>query len=78
LFNLKKAVKYGELRMTRTYHNKLVRNKIPDIIRQQGHHPECHIANDRTKYCQALREKILEEAIELKESQNINELQHPK
>jgi len=51
-----------------------VRDKIPDIIRQQGNHPECHIANDRTEYCQALREKILEEAIELKESQDINEL----
>jgi len=60
--------------MTRTYHNKLVRDKIPDIIRLQGNHPECHTANDRTEYCQVLREKILEEAIELKESQDINEL----
>ena len=60
--------------MKRTYHNKLVRDKIPDIIRLQGNHPECHIANDRTEYCQALREKILEEAIELKESQDIYEL----
>ena len=60
--------------MTRTYYNKLVRDKIPDIIRQQGNHPEYHIVNDKTEYCQALREKILEEAIELKESQNVNEL----
>ena len=57
---------YKENTMLRTYHNKLVRDKIPDIIRLQGNHPECHIANDRTEYCQALREKILEEAIELK------------
>ncbi|MFX1520901.1 MAG: phosphoribosyl-ATP pyrophosphohydrolase [Promethearchaeota archaeon] len=60
--------------MTRTYYNKLVRDKIPDIIRQQGNHPECHIANNKVEYCHALREKILEEAIEFKESQDINEL----
>jgi predicted house-cleaning noncanonical NTP pyrophosphatase (MazG superfamily) len=60
--------------MTRTYHNKLVRDRIPDIIRQQGNHAECHIANESSEYCQALRDKILEEAIELKESQNIDEL----
>lgn len=60
--------------MTRTYYNKLVRDKIPDIIIQQGNHPEYHTANDKAEYCQALREKILEEAIELKESQDVNEL----
>ena len=60
--------------MTRTYFNKLVRDKIVDIIKQEGRHPEYHIVNDKTEYCQALREKILEEAIELKESQNVNEL----
>jgi predicted house-cleaning noncanonical NTP pyrophosphatase (MazG superfamily) len=60
--------------MTRTYYNKLVRDKIPDIIRQQGNHPEYHIVNDKADYCQALREKILEEAIELKESQDVNEI----
>ena len=60
--------------MVRTYYNKLVRDKIPDIIRQQGNHPEYHTANDIVEYCQALREKILEEAIEFKESQDVNEL----
>ncbi|WP_287582218.1 nucleoside triphosphate pyrophosphohydrolase [Candidatus Borrarchaeum sp.] len=60
--------------MVRTYFNKLVRDKIPDIIRQEGNHPECHIAKNKAEYCQALREKILEEAIELKESQDVNEL----
>ena len=60
--------------MTRTYFNKLVRDKIVDIIKQEGRHPEYHVAHDKTEYCQALREKILEEAIELKESQNVNEL----
>ena len=60
--------------MLRTYFNKLVRDLIPDIIRQQGNHPEYHTANDKAEYCQALREKILEEAIELKESQDVNEL----
>ena len=60
--------------MVRTYFNKLVRDKIPDIIRQQGNHPEYHTANDKAEYCQALREKILEEVIELKESNDVNEL----
>ena len=60
--------------MVRTYYNKLVRDKIPDIIKQQGNHPEYHTVHDKVEYCHALREKILEEAIELKESQNINEL----
>ena len=60
--------------MTRTYYNKLVRDKIPDIIIQQGNHPEYHIVNDKADYCQALREKILEEAIEFKESQDVNEI----
>jgi predicted house-cleaning noncanonical NTP pyrophosphatase (MazG superfamily) len=60
--------------MVRTYYNKLVRDKIPDIIKQEGNHPECHIATDKMEYCQVLREKILEEAIELKESQDVSEL----
>jgi predicted house-cleaning noncanonical NTP pyrophosphatase (MazG superfamily) len=64
----------GEYRMVRTYYNKLVRDKIPDIIRQQGNRPEYHIAKNKAEYCQALREKILEEAIEFKESQDVNEL----
>jgi predicted house-cleaning noncanonical NTP pyrophosphatase (MazG superfamily) len=58
----------------RKYYNKLVRDKIPDIIKQEGNHPECHIANNKAEYCQALREKILEEAMEFKESHDINEL----
>jgi len=60
--------------MMRKYYNKLCRDKIPEIIKQEGNHPECHIANDKAEYCQALREKILEEAIEFKESQDVNEL----
>jgi len=56
--------------MVRNYFNKLVRDKIPDIIRQQGNHPEYHTANDKAEYCQALREKILEE----EESNDVNEL----
>ena len=60
--------------MKRIYYNKLVRDKIPDIVKQEGNHPECHIANNKAEYCLALKEKILEEAIEFKESQDINEL----
>ncbi len=48
----------------RQEYNKLVRDRIPDIIRQSGY--ECEIAiMSEAEFSQALREKLLEEAQEV-------------
>jgi len=52
---------------------KLIRDKIPQIIQETGKIPETHVAND-FEYEQALREKLVEEANEFRESGNIEEL----
>lgn len=43
---------------------KLVRDRIPDIIRSTGKNCEAIIMSD-AEYCQALRQKVVEEATEL-------------
>lgn len=45
-----------------SYH-KLVRDRIPEIIRADGRHPEIEVMEDDA-YRQALREKLVEEAEE--------------
>lgn len=47
----------------RTEHNKLVRDKIPEIICASGNHCEISTLND-AEYIEALREKLVEEAQE--------------
>ena len=44
-------------------HNKLVRDKIPDIIRTSGNQCEVSTLND-AEYIEALRQKLVEEAQE--------------
>ena len=48
--------------MEKEYH-KLVRDRIPEIIRQSGNECEVVILSDR-EYRQALRQKLIEEAAE--------------
>lgn len=47
----------------RIKHNKLVRDKIPEIIRDSGNNCEISILDD-AEYIQALRNKLIEEANE--------------
>lgn len=46
------------------FHNKLVRDKVPEIIRKNGEIPITHIASEK-EFRHALFEKLLEEATEL-------------
>ena len=52
---------------------KLVRDRIPDLMRKQGAEPRVHAARGR-EYMQALKHKLVEEAREFAESEQIEEL----
>ncbi|KYK24648.1 hypothetical protein AYK26_03565 [Euryarchaeota archaeon SM23-78] len=54
-------------------HNKLVRDKIPEIIKQKGKTPITYIAKD-DEFWIKLKEKLLEEVNEFVESENHEEL----
>ena len=56
-----------------TEFHKLVRDKIPDMIRKQGETAHIRILED-TEYRQALENKLDEEAAEFHESKKLEEL----
>lgn len=47
----------------RKFHNKLVRDRIPDIVRQAHHNCE-FVTLSPSQYIEALRQKLIEEATE--------------
>lgn len=57
-----------------TQHNKLVRDKIPAICKQNGDIPHTRVVTDDTEYLQALLAKLGEEAAEVEATPNIEEL----
>ena len=54
-------------------YNKLVRDKIPDIIRKQGENPCVRVLDDKA-YTHALEQKLDEETAEFHKEKNIEEL----
>ncbi|HUT81158.1 MAG TPA: nucleoside triphosphate pyrophosphohydrolase [Candidatus Bathyarchaeia archaeon] len=60
--------------MTRYEYDKLVRNKIPEIIKSEGKIAEVRIAKNNEELLIYLGKKLVEEAIEYSENKDITEL----
>ncbi len=56
-----------------TVYNKLVRDKIPELIRQQGQNPILRILEDE-EYTKCLEQKLDEEVAEYHRDRNLEEL----
>ena len=55
-------------------YNKLVRDKIPEIIQKQGWTPVYHIMENQEEYKEEVKEKILEEVIELINAKTLRDI----
>ena len=56
-----------------TVYNKLVRDKIPELIQAQGEHPHIRVLNDE-EYREHLHSKLEEEVQEFLRDRNLEEL----
>lgn len=56
-----------------TEHNKLVRDKIPEICEASGATPHTRVIEDDQEYLEALFDKLDEEVAELKRDRNLGE-----
>ncbi len=54
-------------------YNKLIRDKIPEIIKKEGKKAKTHVAGD-PEYLQKLKAKLIEEAAEYSRDENPEEL----
>lgn len=59
--------------MARKKYNKLVRDKIPEIIRKNGSRPIIRIANKK-EYWRLLKTKLFEEVAEFDQAESVEEL----
>ncbi|MBN1330633.1 MAG: nucleoside triphosphate pyrophosphohydrolase [Candidatus Heimdallarchaeota archaeon] len=60
--------------MTSIYFDKLVRDKIPEIIKNDGKIVELRVAKNDEEFMQYLSKKLVEEASEYSKDHDINEL----
>lgn len=59
--------------MTKKVYNKLVRDKVPEVIRANGEEPVIRILS-KEEHLTALLDKLVEEAHELKDDPTLSEL----
>ncbi len=63
----------GESDSSIEVYDKLVRDRIPEVIRENGDVPETHVA-DGAAFRRRLAEKLVEESVEFNESGDVEEL----